>query len=178
MKNFSVLFTGISGSGKTTLANKVYEKLKKDNISSYVLDGDEIRNEMGNLFGYTKDERMKNNQVVRMLIKILLKNNINTLVTLVAPYQEMRDNMKKEIGDAYIEVYVQCPYEECAKRDVKGYYKKALNGEIENLNGANDKYEIPLESDIIVHTDKETVEESADKVVKYLNEILKNNIRE
>ena len=167
-EKFSILFTGISGSGKTTLAKRVSEKLEQRNISTYILDGDEIRNEMGNLFGYTREERMKNNQVVRMLIKVLMKNRINTLVTLVAPYEEMREKMRDAIGDAYIEVYVDCPVEVCRIRDTKGYYKMAEKGNIENLNGTNDCYEVPANSDIVVHTDKESIEESADKIVELL----------
>lgn len=172
MRNFIVCFTGISGSGKTTIAKALEEELNKRKQSQKIqlLDGDVLRNQWGNLFGYTKEERFKNNRVVRVLTGYLNKNGINVVLALVAPYEEMRNLMREELGKDYIEVYIQCSYEECCKRDVKGYYKQQLEGKLENLNGANDVFEIPQHSDIIINTEKETIEEGVKKIIEFLEQ--------
>ena len=127
-KTFSLVFTGLSGSGKTTLAKQVTDELKKRGVHVQLIDGDDFRNELGNLFGYTREERMKHNRIARTLMRYLNRNNVNVIFTLVAPYEEMRQGMREAVGDAYIEVYAKCTPETCAKRDVKGYYKKQREG--------------------------------------------------
>lgn len=167
---FTICMTGISGSGKSTIAYALEKKMRQKNIKCQVIDGDELRGQLGNLFGYTREERMKNSNVVRVLAKYLNNNEVNTIIAIVAPYEEMRQQIRDYIGSGYIEVYVKCTYEVCAKRDVKGYYKKVLEGEMNNLNGANDLYEIPESSEIVVDTEKETIDESVDKILQYILE--------
>lgn len=111
---------------------------------------------------------MKNNQVVRVLGKYLSDCHIATVVSIIAPYEAMRQQMRAYWGERYIEVFVDCPVEVCAARDVKGYYAKVQQGQMKNLNGANDVYERPEHSEIVVHTDQETQEESLTKIVAYL----------
>ena len=148
-KKFMIYMVGISGSGKTTIAGALEKELHKKGMDRLqVIDGDTIRQQFGDIFGHTFEERMKCNQAVRVVVKYLL------------------DNDKAE----YIEVYVKCSYEECARRDVKGYYKKQQNGEMQNLNGANDTYEVPYNSDIVIDTEKETVPEAVQKIMTYLEE--------
>lgn len=168
MKNFVLCFTGISGSGKTTLANYIDKYLKKKGITCQVIDGDKLRNELGNLFGYTKEERMKNSRVVQVLAKYLNNNGINVIIAIVAPYNEMREQIRNFIGKNYIEVYIDCPYKICSERDVKGYYKKQREGKMENLNGANDIFEIPINSELIIYSDKENADVSGDKIINFL----------
>lgn len=170
-KNFMIYMVGRSGSGKTTIANALEEKLRKKGIQHLqVIDGDVIRQQFGDIFGYTYEERMKCNQAVRVVVKYLLENNISVVLAQVAAYEEIRAKVRAAFQEEYIEVYVKCSYEECSRRDVKGYYKKQQNGEMENLNGANDTYEIPQSSDIIIDTEKETVSDAVQKIVTYLEE--------
>lgn len=167
-----IYIIGMSGSGKTTIANALAERLKK--FSSYqlqVIDGDIIRQQFGNIFGYTYEERMKCNQAVRVVVKYLLNNGISVILSQVAAYKEMRSKVRAEFGGAYIEIYVKCSYEERAKRDVKGYYKRYQSGEMQNLNGVNDIYEIPESSDIVIDTENETIEEAIHKIISYLKEL-------
>lgn len=167
---FNVCFTGISGSGKSTLANLLAKEIKERGIKVQVIDGDILRNELGNLFGYTREERMKNSHVVRILPKYLNQNGIATIIAIVAPYEEMRRELRKFIGDTYIEVFVKCSYHECEKRDIKGYYKRYQKGLLNNLNGADDVFEIPKTSEIVVNTELETIDESVKKILSYLEE--------
>lgn len=167
-ENFCLFLTGISGSGKTTLVNAVAGRMEQNGVKCAILDGDDIRSELGNLFGYTKEERMKNSRVVQLLARKLCENGVNVLAAIVAPYEEMRQQFREYLGESYIEVFVNCSYDECQKRDTKGYYKAVREGRMKNLNGANDDYEIPAYSEIVVNTAIETVEESTEKIVKYL----------
>ncbi|GFI19322.1 putative adenylyl-sulfate kinase [Lachnospiraceae bacterium] len=168
---FLIYMIGRSGSGKTTIAYALEKRLKeegKHNIQ--VIDGDVIRKQFGDIFGYTREERLKCNQAVRVVIQYLLNNDISVILAQVAPYEEIRNLVRKQFKEEYIEAYIKCSYEECARRDVKGYYKKQQNGELNNLNGANDVYEIPQNSQIVVDTEKETVSKAVDKIMLYLEE--------
>lgn len=170
-KNFMMYMVGRSGSGKTTIANALEEELRKKGIQQLqVIDGDVIRQQFGGIFGYTYEERMRCNQAVRVVVGYLLKNDISVILSQVAAYEKMRQKVREAFSKEYIEVYVKCSYEECARRDVKGYYKKQQSGEMENLNGANDTYEIPQNSDIIIDTEKETVSEAIQRIIAYLEE--------
>ena len=168
-KKFMIYMVGRSGSGKTTIANALEAELKKRGMEHLqVIDGDVIRQQFGDIFGYTYEERMKCNQTVCVVVKYLLDNGVSVILSQVAAYEEMRAKTRERFGKEYIEIYVKCSYEECARRDVKGYYKKQQNGEMENLNGANDTYEIPQNSDIVIDTEKETVSEAVQKIISYL----------
>lgn len=170
-KNFMIYMVGRSGSGKTTIANALEKELKKRGMQQLqVIDGDVIRQQFGDIFGYTYEERIKCNQAVRVVVKYLLENHISVILAQVASYDKMRKKVREAFPEAYIEVYVKCSYEECARRDVKGYYRKQQNGEMENLNGANDTYEIPQNSDIVIDTERETLSEAVQKIVAYLEE--------
>ncbi|MBR1598180.1 MAG: adenylyl-sulfate kinase [Lachnospiraceae bacterium] len=160
---------GMSGSGKTTIARELEKRLRNRGVQSLqYIDGDEIRQELGGMFGYTPEERMKNNKVVCVVIKYLLKNNISVILSQVGARQAMRDQVKEHADDKYIEVYVKCSREECIKRDVKGYYKKAEKGEMDNLNGSTDLFDEPEKYDIIIDTQVLTVEQSVDIIMNYL----------
>ena len=170
-KVFMMYMVGISGSGKTTIASLLEEELKKINVNNIqIIDGDIIRKQFGNIFGYTFEERMKCNQAVRVVVEYLIKNNISVILTQVGAYEVMRENMRKQFEGNYIEVYVKCSFEECVRRDVKNYYKKHLDGTMKNLNGADDVFEIPEKSHIIIDTEKESVKSGVEKIVKYLQE--------
>ena len=168
-KKFMMYLIGRSGSGKTTIANALEKRLQQDGMQSLqVIDGDIIREQFGGIFGYTREERLRCNQAVRVVVKYLLDNNISVILAQVAPYEEIRRLVKTQFEKEYIEVYIKCSYEECAKRDVKAYYQKQKNEQMKNLNGADDVYEAPVNSDIVIDTENETVCEAVDKIMAYL----------
>lgn len=170
-KKFMMYIIGRSGSGKTTIANALAEELRKRGVRYLqVIDGDVIREQFGGIFGYTYEERMRCNQAVRVVVQYLLNNGISVILSQVAAYEEMRTKVREQFEEEYIEVYVKCSYQECARRDVKGYYEKKKNEEIQNLNGADDTYEPPQNSNIIIDTEIETVSEAVQKIVLYLKE--------
>lgn len=169
-KKFMMYVIGRSGSGKTTITKALEEQLKKRIKDFQLIDGDIIRQQFGGIFGYTREERLKCNQAVRVVVQYLLDHNISVILTQVAPYEEIRNLVKKQFSEEYIEVYVRCSYEECAKRDVKGYYKKQMEGKITNLNGVDGTFDIPTDSDIVIDSEKETVSEAVQKIITYLKE--------
>lgn len=171
MKNFMLYLVGTSGSGKTTIAAALDKELKqRGKAQVQFIDGDVIRAEFGDIFGYTFEERMKCNKVVRVLLKYLLRNNVSVILAQVGAYQEMRDKVRESTGESYIEVYVKCSYEECARRDVKGYYALEKKNQINSLNGANAIFEIPQNSDIVIDTEEVSVSKAVEMIIGYLEE--------
>lgn len=169
MKPFMIYMVGISGSGKTTLAQALDDRLK-DKCKIQFIDGDVIRSQIGDLFGYTFEERMKNNRVVRVIVDYLLKNGISVILAQVAGYEIMRDAVRQEFQNdyEYMEVYVKCSLAECMRRDVKGYYKLESAGKLDNLNGANDTFEIPKSPEIVIDTEKASVDDGVEEIMMYL----------
>jgi adenylyl-sulfate kinase len=167
---FVLWLTGYSGSGKTTIAKAIEKELKNKNIKIERLDGDTVRQHLTKDLGFSKEDRNTNIERIIFVSKLLSRNNIGVIVSFISPYEEMRNKAKQETTN-FIECHINCPIEICEKRDVKGLYKKARNNEIKNLTGINDPYEIPTSPDLILNTDKETIEQSTNKAIQYL----KNN---
>ena len=166
---YLLYMVGISGSGKTTIAEQLEKTLKSRGVKRLqVIDGDVIRQQFGGIFGYTREERMRCNQAVRVVVQYLLDNDVSVILTQVAAFEELRKKVRNQFGDRYIEIYVKCSYEECVRRDVKGYYKKQKEGNIQNLNGADDVYETPLNSHLTIDTEKESVSSAVDKIMEFL----------
>ena len=163
-RGVTVWFTGLPCSGKTTIADKVAEILKKRGLKAERLDGDTVRKGLTSDRGFSKKDRDENIKRVTFVAKLLTRNDVIVLATFVSPYRERRRLTREEIG-SFIEVYTRCSLEECMKRDVKGMYRKAMAGEIKDFTGVNDPYEEPENPELILDTDKETVEESASKVL-------------
>ncbi len=169
MRNFLMYFVGTSGSGKTTIATELEYRLNEStDIEFQFIDGDVIREEFGGVFGYTYEERMTANKCVCVVCSYLLRHNVSVLLAQVGAYEKMRSQVKSVYPEGYIEVYIKCSFEECERRDVKGYYKKARKGKIDNLNGANDSFEVPKDSDIVIDTEKMTVDEAVKIIIDYL----------
>lgn len=169
-KGVTAWFTGLPCCGKTTIAKKVAEHLKQKGYVAEHLDGDLVRENLTSDLGFSKKDREENLKRVTFIAKLLTRNNVIVLATFVSPYKQRREQSRKEIG-AFIEIYVKCPLEVCMKRDVKGMYKKALAGEIQQFTGVQDPYEEPEHPELILETDHESVEESVDKVLKTLERL-------
>ena len=168
-KGVTVWFTGLSGSGKTTIAKRVRDMLQERHILTERLDGDVVRQSLCRDLGFSKEDRDKNIERVTFVAKLLTQNSVVVLTAFISPYKRMRDNARAEIGD-FLEVYVRTPMGVLIERDVKGMYKKALAGEIQNFTGVNDPYEEPSNAELVLDTDKESVEESAARVLHILEE--------
>ena len=164
---FVIWLTGLSASGKTTIALQLATKLREHDFKVELLDGDAIRNELSADLGFSRQDRREQIRRVVYLCKLLSKNGITCIVSVISPYRDLRNLAREEIRKVspFIEVFVKCSLESCIKRDPKGLYKKALSGEISNFTGLQDPYEEPLSPDVMVNTDSETVEECVDKII-------------
>jgi adenylyl-sulfate kinase len=164
---FVLWFTGLSGSGKTTLAIPLEQELKRRGLRAERLDGDIVRKGLTRDLGFTKADRDKNIERVTFVAKLLSRNGVAVLCSFISPYRAVRSQVRQETTN-FIEVYVEVPLEEAIKRDVKGLYQKAMDGEIPNFTGISDPYEEPLQPEIQVPTHVETVEESVARILSYL----------
>jgi len=169
-KGFTLWFTGLSGAGKTTLARLIESEIKARGHKVEVLDGDIIRTNLSKGLGFSKEDRDTNIRRIGFVCNLLTRNNVVAIAAAISPYRAVRDEVRRDIG-AFVEVYVRCPIDVLAERDVKGLYKKALAGEIKNFTGVDDPYESPLAAEVIVDTDTETPEESATRILAKLEEM-------
>ncbi len=167
---FVIWLTGPSGAGKTTLAKELEKRLRALGYKVEVLDGDQIRKKLYPNLGFSKEARELHNRVVIHMAKLLSRNGVITIVSLISPYKAVREYARKEIG-RFIEVYLKCPLEVRIKRDPKGLYAKAIRGEIKGLTGYDGVYEEPENPEVIVYSDKMTPEEEAELVLKKAREL-------
>lgn len=168
-RGVTLWFTGLSGSGKTTIATRLHEMLRARNILSERLDGDVVRQSLTRDLGFTKEDRDKNIERVTFVAKLLTRNGVVVLTAFISPYRRMRDNARAEIGD-FLEIFVRAPMEVLLERDVKGMYRKAMAGEIQNFTGVNDPYEEPINPELTLDTATESIEASAARVVRLLED--------
>jgi adenylyl-sulfate kinase len=166
----TIWFTGLSGAGKSTIANQLVDALRSAGKRVELLDGDEVRTNLSSGLGFSKADRDANIRRIGFVAKLLSRNGVVAITAAISPYREIRDEIRNQIVEYadFIEVFVDCPLEECERRDVKGLYKKARSGEIKQFTGISDPYEPPLRPDVTVHTDRESVEESVAKIVEAL----------
>lgn len=164
---FVLWFTGLSGAGKTTISRALEAELRARQVKVERLDGDTVRQSLTRDLGFSKEDRDKNIERVTFVAKLLSRNQVAVLAAFISPYAETRDYVRRETTN-FLEVFVDAPLDICAERDVKGMYKKAFAGEIENFTGVSDPYEAPLTPDIHVQTHLETVEESVAKILDWL----------
>jgi adenylylsulfate kinase len=169
-EGFTLWFTGLSGAGKSTLANILAERFRSMGRRVELLDGDEVRQNLTSDLGFSKEDRDTNIRRISYVAKLLSRNGIVAITAAISPYREARERARREIGN-FVEVYVECPLEVCAERDVKGLYAKALRGEISNFTGVSDPYEPPENPEIVVQTAQQTPEESADFILRRLAEL-------
>lgn len=168
-KSCVIWMTGLSGSGKTTIASWLEKKLHHEGILVQVLDGDNIRSGINNNLGFGEEDRIENIRRISEVSKLFINCGIVTINCFVSPTIEIREQAKNIIGkDDFIEVFIDTPIDLCEKRDVKGLYKKARNGEIKNFTGIDAPFEKPNHPDIIIKTKNKTVEESGLELYKFV----------
>ncbi len=166
-RGFTLWFTGLSGAGKSTLAEAVAPVLRERGVKVEILDGDVVRTNLSKGLGFSKEDRDANILRIGFVAHLLSRNGVAAITAAISPYRDIRDQNRALIGD-FIEVYARCPLDELVRRDVKGLYEKAIRGEIANFTGVSDPYEEPLNPEVVVETDKETVEESLAKILTAL----------
>jgi adenylylsulfate kinase len=166
-RGFVIWFTGLSGAGKTTIAQKLEPELRARGCKVEQLDGDIVRTHLSKGLGFSKEDRDTNIRRIGFVAHLLQRNGVAVICSAISPYREIRDENRAMIGD-FIEVYAKCPIEVLSDRDVKGLYKKALAGDLPNFTGVSDPYEEPLDPEVVVETDSETVDESAAKIIAKL----------
>jgi adenylylsulfate kinase len=166
-RGFTLWFTGLSGSGKTTISEIVEHELRERERQVEVLDGDIVRTNLSKGLSFSREDRNINVLRIGFVANLLTRNGVGVVVSAISPYKEARDQVRRRIVD-FVEVFVDAPLEVCAERDVKGLYKKAFSGEIEQFTGVSDPYEPPNAPDLVLKTEVETPEESARKVIEKL----------
>jgi len=164
---FVLWLTGLSGAGKSTIASAVAPSLLERGHRVEVLDGDEVRTNLCQELGFSRDDRDTNIARIGYVAGKLAKHGVAVVVAAISPYRDARDKVRSSVAD-FVEVHVAAPVETCAERDVKGLYAKALAGEIKNFTGVSDPYEEPVEPEILLHTERETVQESVRIVLDWL----------
>ena len=172
-QGFTIWFTGLSGAGKTTLATAVAAELGRRGLKVEVLDGDEVRTNLSKGLGFSKEDRDTNIQRIGYVCRLLSRNGTGVIAAAISPYREVRNEVRSLIeaeGVAFIEVFVRCPIKVLAERDVKGLYKRALAGEIKEFTGVSDPYEEPESAEVVVDTDRETIETSVNKIMQALEQ--------
>ncbi|WP_026463193.1 adenylyl-sulfate kinase [Adhaeribacter aquaticus] len=171
-----VWMAGLSGSGKSTLAKGLERELHAQGFLTELLDGDNLRSGINNNLGFSEADRLENIRRSAETAKLFLQAGMVTICSLISPTEEVRQIARNIIGEAdFFEVYVNAPFEVCAQRDVKGLYKKALNGEIKNFTGLDAPFEAPANPDLEIRTDQEDYSTSLHKLINTLLPRIKPN---
>ncbi|TMM09267.1 MAG: adenylyl-sulfate kinase [Actinobacteria bacterium] len=166
-------FTGLSGAGKSTIAEIVDSELRERGYKVEVLDGDVVRTNLSKGLGFSKEDRDTNIRRIAFVADLLSRNGVVAITAAISPYREIRDEARALMGARFIEIHVKASVEECARRDVKGLYEKAMRGEIKEFTGVSDPYEEPLNPELVLDTEAESPEESAAKVLAVLDSRVK-----
>ncbi|MCX6319216.1 MAG: adenylyl-sulfate kinase [Bacteroidetes bacterium] len=166
-KGFTIWLTGYSGSGKTTIASALNKELVNRNISCEILDGDVIRQYLSRGLTFSKEDRCENIMRIGFVAELLSRHGVVVIVSAISPYRSAREAVRNRIAD-FIEVYAKCPINVCEERDVKGLYKKARAGLVNNFTGISDPYEEPLNPEVVCETDTQLINESVESILGYL----------
>jgi adenylylsulfate kinase len=169
--SFVIWFTGLSGSGKSTLANAVASKLYHENARNYVLDGDNIRHGLNKDLGFSEEDRTENIRRIGEVAKLFVDSGQVVLTAFISPFQADRKLVRDLLEDQeFIEVFVKCPIDTCEERDPKGLYAKARQGIIKDFTGINSPYEEPENPELVIETNKQSIQESVEIVYQYLKQ--------
>jgi len=162
-EGFVLWLTGMSGAGKSTISDQLMERFRAGNAKVELLDGDIVRTNLSQGLGFSREDRDTNIRRIGFVAELLSRNGVIAVVAAISPYRSTREEIKTRIAN-FVEVYVECPVEVLATRDVKGLYRKAIAGEVANFTGISDPYEPPEKPDVVVHSGEEQLSESVDKV--------------
>jgi len=161
-------FTGLSGSGKSTVANSLDIRLNESGKATYLLDGDNIRLGINSDLGFSMFDRSENIRRIGEIGKLFVDAGIITIACFISPLKENRKMVREALGEDFIEVFVDCPLEECEKRDPKDLYKKARLGVIKEFTGITSPYEKPENPEIVINTKEQTIDQCVDKILDYI----------
>jgi len=167
-----IWLTGLSSAGKTTIGGALFDRLRDMGNKIEMLDGDVVRQHLSKGLGFSREDRDENIRRIGFVAELLARNGIFVIVSAISPYRATRDEVRGLIP-SFTEVYVNAPLEVCESRDVKGLYQKARAGALRGFTGIDDPYEPPLDPEVECRTDLETVEESVQKILDYLEEALR-----
>jgi len=163
-RGVTIWLTGLPSAGKSTIAHRLTRRLEAEGRTVMVLDGDEVRERLNKGLGFSKEDRDENIRRISYVARLLTEVGSAVIVAAISPYRAARDEARGEIK-RFVEVYVQCPVEECIRRDVKGLYRKALDGKIQHFTGVDDPYEPPQNPELVVETSVETVDTSVERII-------------
>jgi adenylyl-sulfate kinase len=167
---FVVWLTGLPASGKSTIAQGVEKELRGRGLKVEDFDGDEVRRNLSKGLGFSKEDRDTHNKRIIYVCRLLTRNGVNAIVSLISPYRSTRAYAREQLPK-FVEVYLKCSLEECIRRDPKGLYKKALAGEITNMTGIQDPYEEPLSPEVTLDTENDSTHENIGKVMQKLQNL-------
>ncbi len=165
-----IWFTGLSGAGKSTLAHTVEERLHQLDCRTYEFDGDNVRHGLNSDLGFSEQDRSENIRRIAEMCALFVDAGVIALTAFISPLHKDRALVRKLMGADFLEVYCRCPVEVCEQRDVKGLYKKARAGEIKDFTGVSAPYDEPKNPDLVIDTDKQSLEESTGNVLQLLLE--------
>lgn len=169
--SFVIWFTGLSGSGKSTLANAVARKLYQESVRNYVLDGDNIRHGLNKDLGFSEEDRTENIRRIGEVAKLFVDGGQAVLTAFISPFKADRNLVRDLLEEKeFIEVFVKCPIDTCEERDPKGLYVKARQGIIKDFTGITSPYEEPENPELIIETNKQSIDESVEIVFQYLKQ--------
>ncbi len=172
-QKITIAIDGFSSTGKSTIASNTENNLFKEGYFTKVLDGDNIRAGLNNNLGFSSKDRKENIRRVAEVAKLFADTGIITICAFISPTDEIRETCKKILIKDYHLVHINCSVEECIKRDTKGLYKKALNGEIDNFTGISAPYEIPKNPQLIIDTQNDSINDCTQKLINYIKELQK-----
>lgn len=168
-QGFTIWLTGLSGAGKSTIAQRLDAELQARALRVEVLDGDDVRTHLSKGLGFSREDRDTNIARIAFVASLLVRHGVAVITAAISPYEEARNAARRRIGNV-LQVYVRCSIEELVRRDVKGLYEKALRGEVQHFTGVSDPYEEPAAPDVIVDTERESVDESVASILRALED--------
>lgn len=167
----AIWITGLSRSGKTTLAQGLAHHLRSSEQVVEIVDGAEVRRRLGNVFGYSREERIRLNRVLCTMAGLLTRNGVITIVPAITPLEECREFNRRELP-SYTEIHLSCPIEVCRQRDIRDEYEQSLRGDLDHFIGVDDPYELPRSPDLVLDTGLLSIADTLDEAIHFLHESL------
>ncbi len=166
---FVVWLEGLSGSGKTTISQTLAPRLRSKGWKLEVLDGDEMRQMFSPELGFSRKDREVHARRVSFVARMLARNGVAVIVAMITPYETSRQAARSVVGARFVEAWLNCPLEVCRQRDPKGIYRRSKEGSVTKMTGVDDPFEEPLNPELTIDTANLTVEQSADRIVRYID---------